>query len=87
MKRRITRITVQTEREVIFSPEKETREAWCERCAREVQLIDHSEAAGLLGIDSPRPLTERDAIHLVETTKGCFLICLDSLRRHTNSDD
>jgi len=87
MKRRVTRITVQREREVIFSHDKENREAWCGRCAKSVQLIDSSEAAGLLGLDSTAALPERDGIHLVETTKGAFLICLDSLRRHTNSED
>ena len=86
MKRRITRITVQTEREVIFSHEKEPREAWCVRCAKVVQLIDRLEAAGLLGIDSAA-LLDRDVIHLVETGRGHFLICLDSLQGHTNSDD
>jgi hypothetical protein len=87
MKRRITRIRVQTEREVIFTSGIEAGSAWCVRCGNPVPLVNRSQAAKLLAPDSPDALLDRDGIHLVEVAKGRFLICLESLQDHTNLND
>lgn len=80
MKRRITRIKVETEREVIVGQNSVDRESLCIRCGRPVALLDRSEAESLfqLSLDEFRALIQREDLHVFEI-QGRFLICSSSL--------
>lgn len=76
MKRRITRISVETEREVIVGGSLVSG-PWCSECGKAVVLIEHD---GKLQTQTEVCATKPDNRHLVEVVEGRILICPNSQR-------
>ena len=75
MKRRITRISVETEREVIVGGDGLVSGPWCPQCGKPVVLIEHH---GKLQTQTEVCATNPDNRHLVEVVEGRILICPNS---------
>lgn len=75
MKRRITRISVETEREVIVAEHRVTNESWCPQCGKPVVLIERNDK---LQTQTEVCATKPDNRHLVEVVDGRILICPNS---------
>jgi len=84
MKKKAT-ITVETERLLVVSHSRGSVEHWCEQCGTKVLMIGLTEAAAITGLTERAifRLTEAGAIHLMETTEGKSLFCVDSILAHT----
>jgi hypothetical protein len=80
MKKR-TEITIETDRLVLISERRSKQVAWCEACAREVEMVSVDEAAALAGTSSRMIYRQVEAqtLHFMETPEGRLLICLNSL--------
>jgi hypothetical protein len=80
MKRRITRISVETEREVIVGARDMSSDSWCPQCGTPVVLIEHGKAAAALELSAQesQALIKPVNAHLVEVVKGRIRICPNS---------
>jgi hypothetical protein len=76
MKRRITRISVETEREVIVGGGLVSG-PWCTECGKPVVLIVQKDK---LQTQTEVCATKPDNRHLVEVVEGRILICPNSQR-------
>ena len=81
--RRIRRVTVKTERTLVFRSHGSVRFEWCEVCATEVGMVCVDGAAREAGVSELAiyKLVEARALHFREDAEGRVLVCLNSLRR------
>lgn len=81
MTRRITEITVETERFLILHRQTRRVHIWCARCNSEVETVTPAEAASLAGVSLAviENWAAAGAIHLGFTAEGEAFICLKSL--------
>ncbi|MEO6391887.1 MAG: hypothetical protein ABIP75_08560 [Pyrinomonadaceae bacterium] len=79
-KRRIE-ITVEKHRRIVLSQRNRAVNAWCHRCAGQVQMVTPDEVAQLCDVSTRTVYRwiEMDRVHFTETDKGFSLICLFSL--------
>ena len=87
MKKRTTRITVETERLLVIRRSKNVIEGWCTQCGEHSNFIAVDEAAAVAGVSERTVFrwAEADAIHLLETSGGKAMFCLNSIVRQRTS--
>lgn len=76
-----TVITIEGQRLQVISRRRIDAHGWCNRCARQVQLVTADAAAELTGVTT-RVIFQRveaGSIHFIETQDGLLLICTASL--------
>jgi hypothetical protein len=81
--KRVRRVTVKTERTLVFRSRGSVRVEWCAECCAEIGMVSVDGAARERG-DSELEiykLIEARALHFSEDATGRVLVCLDSLRR------
>lgn len=81
MTKRITEITVETERFLILHRQTRRIRVWCDRCNSEVGTVSPSEAASLAGVSLAAIYSRAaaGAIHSGFNAQGEVFICLKSL--------
>lgn len=80
MKRKRTKITIETERTLFISrPEKVI--GWCAPCGAQAEMLSVDQAAILQRVDSRTIFrwVEAERVHSSESANGLLLICLNSL--------
>lgn len=77
------RITIETERTLIFRNRSAFSEAWCVECDAQVQMAGVDAAAEQTGVSelAVYQLVESGAVHFIEDEKQHVLVCLNSLRQ------
>jgi len=80
MKRKRTKITIETERTLFISSPRKVM-GWCAACGAQSEMVPVDEAAILRRVDSRTifRLVEAERVHSSETANGLLLICLNSL--------
>ena len=87
MSRRTARITIETERLLVISRSRSSIKRWCEACNANTEFIGIDEAAAIAGV-SQRTIfrwAEAEALHLIETSDGKAMFCLQSIARQETS--
>ena len=81
--KRVRRVTVKTERTLVFRSHGSVRVDLCDECLAEVGMVSVDQAAREAGVSELQiySLVEEGALHFKEDAVGHILICLDSLRR------
>lgn len=81
--KRITKVTVETERLFIFRNVGTAEAGWCSECAAETQVATVAYAAREAGLSewALYQLLDARALHFSEAADGRVLICLNSLCR------
>ena len=81
--KRVRRVTVRTERTLVFRSRDSIRFEWCAECGAEVGMVCVGGAALEAGVSELAiyRLVEERAVHFREDAEGRVLVCLDSLRR------
>jgi excisionase family DNA binding protein len=81
MRKRRTKITIETERVIVIRKRRPLTQEWCNRCGEIVSMVTVDEAAGIAGVSSRTIYrwVEADRIHFTETSDRRLLICPDSL--------
>jgi len=79
--KKITKVTVETERVFIFRSSGELQSGWCVRCAAEAQMAPVTEAAREAGLSELviYQLLDARTLHFREDADGRVLVCLNSL--------
>ena len=82
MAKRITRITIETERTLIIRGANPVR-AWCTRCSAEVDTVVLNAAGVLAQVDHDtiQGWLQTEELHAAQMADGSAQICLDSLLR------
>ncbi|MGH9883874.1 MAG: hypothetical protein ACRD6N_20820 [Pyrinomonadaceae bacterium] len=82
-RRRITKVTIETERTFIFRNVDGQQARWCEGCGAEIQMTSVAGAAREAGLSELAiyQLLDDGALHFMEDTEGRVLACLNSLRQ------
>lgn len=77
-----TRITIETHTMMILR-RRHFRRAWCQECAREVDVVGMEETGMLTGMTQRafRDCAQTRGWHLSEAGDGTLLVCLESLLR------
>ena len=81
MPRRITKVTIESERTFIFRTVGGRRPRLCDGCGAEAQMMGVADAArdaGLSELDIYQ-LLDDGLVHFTEDTGGRVLVCLNSL--------
>jgi hypothetical protein len=84
--RRITRLTIETERTFIFRSRSNPEPRWCAECRAEVEMAFIDAAAIVSGLSEMiiyRSI-EAHTLHFAEGEDGRVLVCLNSLLKRTN---
>ena len=78
--KRITRITLETERVLVIRGQR-SRDVWCDVCGAQVQMVTLGEASSIAGVSELVVCRRIDArsLHSTETPDGRIFICLNSL--------
>ena len=79
--KRITKVSLETERTYIFRNRDGARRIWCLGCDAETEMLTvagASEASSLSELVIYR-LIDSGAVHFAEDTEGHVLVCLTSL--------
>jgi hypothetical protein len=81
--KRVTRVTVKTERTFVFRSKNSMRAEWCGMCGLEVEMMSVEGVAQEVGMSELAiyKLVEARALHFSEDAEGRVLVCLNSLRR------
>ena len=81
MKKRVTIISVETERVVEIRRAGRTSHGWCERCRMQTPMLTLEELAVITGVGSGRGFgpAETGRLHFNRTPQGVLLVCLNSL--------
>jgi len=81
--KRVRRVTVTTERTLIFRSHGSVRVEWCPECEAEVSVVSVDGAARESGVSELAiyRLVEEHALHFKEDAGGHVFVCLNSLRR------
>ena len=77
-KKRITKITVESER-IIIHRRHQAAPAWCAACRAQTQMLNPEEAAAIAAV-TPRTIyrwVEAGKLHFTESPEGKLLVCLD----------
>lgn len=79
--KRITKLTVESERTFIFRTRSSTQAAWCAGCGAEVEMVTIDVAAREAGLRelAVYQLIASGALHSTEDAEGRLLVCLNSL--------
>ena len=79
--RRMRRVTVETERTLIFRSRSRPQVLWCACCEAEVEMASVETAAHEIGLTELAiyELVESGHVHFNEDAKGRVLVCLNSL--------
>ncbi len=82
--KRIRRVTIKTERTVVFTNRDTVRVVWCAECGAGVGMMCVRGAARAAGVNELAiyRLVDWRLLHYSEDSEGRVLVCLDSLRRH-----
>lgn len=81
VKKRKTRITVETDRVLVIRGSKAPVTGWCDKCGGPVNMVTPDQAAVLARV-SLRAIyrrVESETLHFVEMQHGSLLICINSL--------
>lgn len=80
--KRVTRVTVKTERTLVFRARDSVRLEWCPECGTEVGMVCVGRAAKEAGVSEMTmyKLVEQRAHHIIEDLEGRVLVCLRSVR-------
>ena len=83
MRKRTTKVTVETERTFIFRSRDDKQSGWCAMCGAEAEMLTLEAAARDASVSQ---LTicrriEVRSLHITETADGRVFICLNSLRQ------
>ncbi|HET8678032.1 MAG TPA: hypothetical protein VFO63_19685 [Blastocatellia bacterium] len=84
--KRITRLTIETERTFIFRSRRSTEARWCAECGTVVEMSYVDAAATASGLSEMiiyRSIEAR-ALHFAEDEDGRVLVCPNSLLKRTN---
>ena len=75
-----TRITIETESLLILRG-RNSRRAWCSRCAAEVEMIALEDMGVISNLERPEleEWLNSGELHRLQTAEGSTLICLNSL--------
>jgi len=81
VRKRRTKITVESHQVMVIRQSKATVKAWCAVCGEPVQMVTAEQAARLNGLSLRAVLrrVEADQLHFTETPEGTLFICLNSL--------
>jgi hypothetical protein len=85
--KRITKLTVETERTFVFrSRGGAPLAAWCAECGAEVEVATVDDAARAAGVSEMAiyRLVEAGALHFNEDACGRVLVCLNSVPKSRN---
>ncbi|HET6892194.1 MAG TPA: hypothetical protein VFH31_13910 [Pyrinomonadaceae bacterium] len=79
--KRITRLSIETERTYIFRSRDDSRVAWCTRCGAETEMATVAGASDVSGLSELAiyQFVESGALHFTEDESGRVLVCLVSL--------
>ena len=79
-----TVITIETFQRTTVHLRRETKIAWCDRCAADTVMLASDEAAAHLQTTAREifRLTEAGQIHYLETETGALLVCRNSCQTH-----
>ena len=82
MKKRVTIISVETERVVEIRRRGRPNEGWCEHCHTRTLMLTPEELAAIAGSGSSRVLRliESGSLHSTRTEEGSLFVCLNSLQ-------
>jgi hypothetical protein len=80
-RKRITRLTVETERTLVFRARQSTETRWCARCKAKVEMAFVDAAAKISGLTEMMiyNFIEERSLHLAEDESRRVLVCLNSL--------
>ena len=80
-KRRIRRVTIETERTLIFRSRSGQCDAWCPECGAQRHMLIPPKAAAVAGLSERAiyRLIEAGAVHFAEDENGSLLVCGESL--------
>jgi hypothetical protein len=80
---RITKVTVETERTVIFRNSNGQQQGWCVTCDSEAQMTTVAGAAREASLSefAIYQLLDARALHFREDADGRILVCLNSLMK------
>jgi hypothetical protein len=80
---RITKVTIETERTVIFRNSNGQQPGWCGTCDSEAQMTTVAGAAREAGLSefAIYQLLDARALHFREDADGRILVCLNSLMK------
>lgn len=80
---RIRRVTIETERTLIFRNRGGIHHGWCGECGDQVQMASVDAAAHQTGLSELfiYQLIESGALHFTEDENRRVLVCLNSLRQ------
>ena len=82
MKNRRTEITIETYEVLVMSRHGSLSRSWCAGCGQQVAIVSLDDACySGLSLEVVQQEVEAGRIHLVETSGGSSLICLNSLIR------
>jgi hypothetical protein len=84
--RRITRLTIETERTFIFRSRRSAEARWCAECGSEVEMTFVDAAAIVSGLSEMaiyQSISSR-ALHFAENEDGRLFVCLNSLLKRTS---
>ena len=78
---RITKLTIERERTLIFRTFGGRQPHWCDRCGAEAQMTSVAEAAREAGSGELAiyQLLDSGVVHFMEDPEGRVLVCLNSL--------
>jgi hypothetical protein len=82
-KKRVTTITVESER-IIIHRRQQAALVWCAACRAQTLMLNPEEAAAIAAV-TPRTIyrwVEAGKLHFTESPEGKLLVCLDSLPRN-----
>lgn len=81
MKKRRTRIVIETHQVWLLRKHSLSAPVWCPDCAKEVRMLTVDEAAAIacLSIRTIYSWMETKRLHFREMAEGSVLICFDSL--------
>ena len=80
-RKKVTRITLETERLLVIHSPDPAVERWCEQCGGMALLITPEEAAFRSGLSRRAiyRMVEAGGFHLLEPSSGTLFICVKSL--------
>lgn len=85
--KRTTKLTIESERAIVFRTRRVASQEWCAECGEIVPLITAAEGAALLRV-SPSAvyrMVEVQKLHFTRTDEDALLICFNSLSRRLSA--
>ena len=87
MKKRTAHVTIETERLLVIRRSPQSIEAWCDACATDTTFVPVEAAAAVAQVSERTAFrwAEAETIHLIETTDGKAMFCLNSILKQGNA--